>query len=67
MLVYRTCMFQDQLELTTYNHPILIPQNVPEQFSAILDPFLVRGTMSSQGQLLLRVGKTEIEYNSSFR
>lgn len=60
-------MFQGQLELTTYNHPILIPQNVPEQFSAILDPFLVRATMSSQGQLLLRVGKTEIEYNSSFR
>ena len=42
-------------------------QNVPENLGPMLNPFVTKKFISQSGKVLLKVGKTEIDYNSSFR
>lgn len=44
-----------------------LKQNVPEHVKSFMDPFIERKFTVHQGQMLLQVGKIEIEYNKSFR
>lgn len=43
-------------------------QSVPEQLSSVLDPFLQsKASEDSEDRQVIKVGKTEIECNPSFR
>ncbi|ESL05658.1 dynein heavy chain [Trypanosoma rangeli SC58] len=46
--------------------PVLL-ENVEETVDAALDPVLLCQTYRSQGRLLLKLGDTEIDYDSAFR
>lgn len=56
-----------QLQWNCFDSHIIFAQDVQEQLSSQLEPFLVKQLEVKDGHMLLRVGKTEIEYNPSFR
>uniref|UniRef100_A0A8C0I316 Dynein axonemal heavy chain 2 n=1 Tax=Balaenoptera musculus TaxID=9771 RepID=A0A8C0I316_BALMU len=49
-----------------FGHPVLL-QNVQEYLDPTLNPVLNKSVARTGGQLLMRIGDKEVEYNTSFR
>lgn len=64
---YSSSQIQKTLEQAVQTGVPVLIENVPEHVKFFMDPFLEMKLSTHQSQLLLQVGKMEIEYNKSFR